>query len=598
METPLEPKKSIWKRRWKSPLLFIATLGVATFIVVFVVGLMSGLKKSDAKFLAALSFGAFGFAALIVLVAASIHWLCRPANLRKAFFGLVCLITLIALFYAEEDVRGKWAWGSFKRQWEAKGAKFEVDSFTPPAVPEDQNFALTPLMESTYGSLFDRTGHEVIPHRTNIVNRLQFDIYRDDDPNKDITNGNWAKATLTDLKSWQSYYRAPTTNKSGVLTTNEYPIAPQPQTPADDVLLALSKYDSLLEELRQASRMRYSRFPLEYQKDDPSIIYLPHLATLKPSTMFLRLRAVAELQAGQTEKAAADVKLMLYLVNAPAAEPFLISHLVRMGVLDIALQPIYEGLAEHKWSDVQLGMLDEELEKFNFLTDYELTTRGEVAFSVRMIDYIRQQRKITPFLDLMSFGGPYGHTGWDAACYVAPSGWFTQNQISISEFYLTKELPAVNRQNRQFLPAPAMDAEMHSFAPVSPYNVFKNIFVSQTRRWSNSKFLPAIKFAAAQESVDLARIAIALEHYHRAHGDYPSSLDVLAPQFIDQVPHDLIGGQPLKYRKINNNFVLYSIGWNEKDDGGVPKFTADDPRWFGGSQDLENGDWAWTYPTN
>jgi hypothetical protein len=96
--------------------------------------------------------------------------------------------------------------------------------------------------------------------------------------------------------------------------------------------------------------------------------------------------------------------------------------------------------------------------------------------------------------------------------------------------------------------------------------------------------------------MDLARVAIALERYRLAHGDYPDSLDVLAPQFIDKVPHDLIGGQPLKYRKTNNNFVLYSIGWNEKDDGGVPAFTQDNPHWLAGAQDLEKGDWIWTYP--
>jgi hypothetical protein len=58
----------------------------------------------------------------------------------------------------------------------------------------------------------------------------------------------------------------------------------------------------------------------------------------------------------------------------------------------------------------------------------------------------------------------------------------------------------------------------------------------------------------------------------------------------------LIGGQPLKYHKTTNNFVLYSNGWNEKDDGGVPVFLGDNIRWFGGDQDLEKGDWVWTYP--
>ena len=78
------------------------------------------------------------------------------------------------------------------------------------------------------------------------------------------------------------------------------------------------------------------------------------------------------------------------------------------------------------------------------------------------------------------------------------------------------------------------------------------------------------KFAYAQTSVDLARVAIALERYRLAHGEYPESLDALAPQFMEKVPHDIIGGQPLHYRRTDDGqFVLYSVGWNETDDGGV-----------------------------
>ena len=44
---------------------------------------------------------------------------------------------------------------------------------------------------------------------------------------------------------------------------------PQPQTPAADVLLALSKYDSTIEELRGAAALPASRFPLNYDSQDP-----------------------------------------------------------------------------------------------------------------------------------------------------------------------------------------------------------------------------------------------------------------------------------------------------------------------------------------
>lgn len=79
---------------------------------------------------------------------------------------------------------------------------------------------------------------------------------------------------------------------------------------------------------------------------------------------------------------------------------------------------------------------------------------------------------------------------------------------------------------------------------------------------------------------------------HRlAHGEYPESLDAFTPQFIAKQPHDVIGGQPLHYRReANGQFVLYSVGWNEGDDGGEVGLTKN------GNVDNNTGDWVWRYP--
>jgi len=92
--------------------------------------------------------------------------------------------------------------------------------------------------------------------------------------------------------------------------------------------------------------------------------------------------------------------------------------------------------------------------------------------------------------------------------------------------------------------------------------------------------------------VDLARAAIALERYRLAHREFPESLDVLVPHFVAQVPHDIIGGQPLKYRRTDDGqFILYSVGWNQTDDGGVIGHHAN-----GIAPYFEAGDWVWRYP--
>ena len=66
---------------------------------------------------------------------------------------------------------------------------------------------------------------------------------------------------------------------------------------------------------------------------------------------------------------------------------------------------------------------------------------------------------------------------------------------------------------------------------------------------------------------------------------------MLAPQFIKQLPPDIINGQPLHYRRLpDGKFLLYSAGWNEKDDGGIPVKNKS------GYSDYRQGDLVWRYP--
>jgi hypothetical protein len=308
----------------------------------------------------------------------------------------------------------------------------------------------------------------------------------------------------------------------------------------------------------------------------------------------LQLRAIAELQLGQTEKALDNIKLALRLIDSIHTEPILISHLVRIAMVNITLQPIWEGLAEHKWSEAQLIELDSELAKLDFLPDYGTALRGEMVLcQVGIIDYLRRHPEQ---ISNMSGDGDSTRPAPAASIsYLIPSGWFYQNQLRCARLMVQQYLPLANLEHRIISPAStrhASAADVLEFRHVSPYNRLEALL------------LPAFgaaarKFAYAQESVDLAQAAIALERYRLAHGEYPESLDALAPQCIAKLPHDIINGQPLHYRRdppspssgaASGQFVLYSVGWNETDGGGELALTQS------GSVDIQKGDWVWQYP--
>jgi len=495
--------------------------------------------------------------------------------LQSRFFVLACLVTLVALFYTEENLRGKWAWERYKQACEAKGEKMEPAAFIPLPVPANQNFALTPVVASSYAGLLDKDGHEIQPRDTNVVNRLKMAVTHDSDwPSNGI--GNWQKSTVSDLKSWQQYYRALAAK------TNEFPVPSQPQSSAADVLLALSRYDSAIDELRRASQLPYSRFPLSYGKENPVTILLPHLGALRECARMLQLRAIAELQNGQTDKALEDMRLALRLADSVRTEPILVSHLVRIAIVHTVLQPVWEGLAEQKWSGAQLAALDRELAGLDFLADYRLSMRGElVLFEGGIFDYLRHHPEQLPYLCGEPSSSPPASVR--ILCRLIPRGWIYQNQLRCARVMEQGYLPVADVDQRIISPAATRRADAAVEADtrhLNPYNVMERILLPALGK-------AARRFASGQSSVDLARVAIALERYRQAHGEHPESLDALVPQFIAKLPHDIITGQPLKYRRADGQFVLYSVGWNETDDGGRVVLKES------GTVDPENGDWVW-----
>ncbi|MGD0206197.1 MAG: hypothetical protein ABSC89_01095 [Verrucomicrobiota bacterium] len=583
-----EKPKSIWKKSWTGWSWLRAWLIVvaATFFTVLIVTLfIPGRPRNFSDWWPALVFTLFVSVvvatAFVGLWAFARRFFCWR-NFKRLLFGAACLATLIALFYAEEDWRGWHAWNKFKHEWEAKGEHFDFASMVPPPVPDDQNFALTPVVASSYLYILDKNGHRINPQNTNVVNRLGMTIYSDDDWKNCPTNGYWAKGTKTDLKGWQHYYRLVATK------TNLFPVPAQSQSPAEDVLVALSKYDLAIEELRAASQLPGSRFPLNYDSESPSAILLPHLSALKRCSQALQLRSLAELQNSQPDNALADVQLALQLTDKIRSEPFLISHLVRIAMLQIMLQPVWEGLAEHKWSDEQLVALDAELVKLDFLPDYRLSMRGEMGCQGGEVDRLRHHPEQMQDLGGMSDGeGGFINLPGKIAARLIPTGWLYQNQFRCARMMVDYYLPLADVNQGTFSPALARRGDAAVMAEIktaSPFNLLERLMLSGLGNGAK-------KFAYAQSSVNLARTAIALERYRLAHGEYPESLDALAPQFITKLPHDIINGQPLHYRRTSDGqFVLYSVGWNEIDDGGVVGLTKN------GNVDINTGDWVWRYP--
>jgi len=67
----------------------------------------------------------------------------------------------------------------------------------------------------------------------------------------------------------------------------------------------------------------------------------------------------------------------------------------------------------------------------------------------------------------------------------------------------------------------------------------------------------------------MAVVSLALAVWRAEKGNYPDKVDALSPAVLKAIPADPFTDKPLIYRRAGEGYVLYSVGPNMTDDGGV-----------------------------
>jgi hypothetical protein len=549
----------------------------------------------------------------------------------RYLFWLLGIVLAITLFYVVENWRGEAAWEKYRREMAARGEPIELSAVIPPEVDDADNFAMTPFLATRFSFQPGVPQHQAAPGSgpaQGFAPRYDAAAQALDQPkeHRTVRFNSWT-SEQSDLSAWCRAFQQPPVSASarsaaavaaiqrryGLKSPAAGPARPaapaqgrgatgadsgaeKPGTAAgmglreaaSGVLAGLEECRPVFEELRSASRRPRSRFKIDYTGANPAEILLPHLATLKQLSQVLKLRASAELALGRTDEAFDDVMLMLDLSEASREEPMLISHLVRIAQFHLAIQPLAEGLAGHQWSEAQLRRLEDRLGRLDFCADARRALHGErVLCGCGVIDFVRRSRGGSPW---ETDSGPSKLLA-EVLLRIAPSGWFDLEELNLCRDFDGGVLAGIDVPGRQIHPA-GMDVRRDDESGLREGHPESYLILSH--RFFAALFVPGMAGAAqrpayAQTAADLAAIACALELWRLAHGQFPETLDSLVPGFIDQLPHDIINGQPLKYhRTAEGRFVLYSVGWNQTDDGGTVGLTADGKR-----VDPRTGDWVW-----
>jgi len=337
-----------------------------------------------------------------------------------------------------------------------------------------------------------------------------------------------------------------------------------------------------LDLLRSALDRPCARMAGDYQR--PFERPIPNFGRLRNEAHILSQRAQCYLLLGQPEAAWHELTLVRGLCRLlEGSPPGKVTTLVE-AMIDVAITGLYtsvieDGLRLRAWREPELAAIQKQLKDLNLLPLLRESMNAERAAACRTFETtpVAQFKK-------MFFLGEEPRELWGKLknprflfIGLTPRGWIYQNMCTIAlRDQLTSELFDVS--NNQVLPRKTdeiMGQLQTAVGHFTPYTFLGAAVVPNILK-------AAQMLARNQTLANEAFVACGLERYRLAHGQYPETLEALVPQFADKLPHDIVGGQPLKYRRTaDGQFVLYSVGWNEKDDGGVPGKTASE------------GDWVW-----
>jgi hypothetical protein len=352
---------------------------------------------------------------------------------------------------------------------------------------------------------------------------------------------------------------------------------------ADYLAWGNAHYAADLDDVRAALKRPYAIIPGDYSF--PPQMPIPNFVLMRALAQTLAQRTQCHLMLGQPEKALHELTLIhdmcRILQKPPTGKPeTLVEAMINVAIHGLYVATVQDGFRLHAWQEPQLAAIQQQLREVDLLPWIPRAMRNEQCH----ITYLGEHSSFREiFTGSRIFGSSRPRTwqekllshGYD----LLPRGWLFQNIV----FATSLEEPMIES-------CITADGVIHPEAVEgSMSNLVKKVDHRSLFGYLAAIAIPNITKAMQtgtmnQTLANEGQIACALERYKLTNGNYPDALATLAPQFIEKIPNDIIGGQPLHYRRTDDGkFLLYSVGWNETDDGGTSGTLAD----------VKKGDWVW-----
>lgn len=312
--------------------------------------------------------------------------------------------------------------------------------------------------------------------------------------------------------------------------------------------------------------------------DKPWATPVPGFVAIRNVAQALAQRAQAYLLVGKPERALEELTLLHDMRRLLEAKPTtLVSAMINVAITGLYVSVVGDGLRLGVWRDPELQVLDAQLGRLDLLAPVAAAFEGERIATCRLLEGATSKELSSIFSLGPDRPGLWARMTDPEYLFLRwmPRGWVFQNMASIAmlDERVLEMLDTTNQVLRpKDLDTMARQASA-SLERTRPYNFLA--------RSAMPNFEKALHTTARNQSLATqARIACALERYRNTEKRYPANLGQLVPGYLQQVPADVIDGASMKYRSNSeSSYVLYSVGWNQTDEGGTPGKSTTEGDW-------------------
>jgi hypothetical protein len=277
---------------------------------------------------------------------------------------------------------------------------------------------------------------------------------------------------------------------------------------------------------------------------------MPYLPGARDLIRILGATACLEAQAGRSEAAWDLVQTQLRFADALRKEPILISQLVRFASIRISCETIQKISEIAPPNEEQWRSIDRLLQDYEDNTPLILALDGERLLGGEWAFNLLKNGPIENLGVLSSEESGFGNVL--LALYSA----FKPLSLADHAAYLRIMGEHARSALKPYAPGEQSDLD----AQASRLHIVTSMIVPALGRIKEV-------YCEMVAEMRVTRAGLALLQYKKAHDSFPQTLEELGLKDIS----DPFSGGPLLYRPGPNGFVLYSVGPDQKDNGGAPK---------------------------